>query len=49
MVSKEIFKTAGKKGSEMQGRQGKIYPTGCRGLEKSKRDEKAFLMKNAKK
>ena len=33
----------------MQGRKGKIYPTECRGLEKSKRDEKAFLMKNAKK
>ena len=49
MVSKEILKTAGKKRSEKQGRKGKIYPTECRVPENSKRDEKAFLMKNAEK
>ena len=47
MVSKEIL--AGKKGSENQGRKGKIYPTECKVPENSKRDEKAFLMNNAKK
>ena len=47
VVSKEIL--AGKKGSENQGRKGKIYPTECKVPENSKRDEKAFLMNNAKK
>lgn len=33
---KEILKTAGKKGSEMQGgEKGERYTTECRGLEKS--------------
>ena len=46
-LSEEALKIAEKR-RERQGRKGKIYPSECRVLQNSKRDNKAFLIEQCK-